>query len=350
MSSTRPLPDTIDRQASSDPASPPARRGGARRSWPYQVERFALVLILAALIVVFSTLRGSTFATVANVQVIVGSQSTLALIALAALVPLVANQYDLSVGSIAGLSSVVAATSMSRFHHSLFVAIVVALAFGVVCGLVNALVVTSLRVNSFVATVGMATILDGVIQAYTKGIGISSGISPTLTSLGTERIAGIPRSVFVAAAATLAVWYALEHTPFGRHLRAMGSSPKAARLVGIRTDAETAMAYVVSALLASAGGIVSLGVLGGANPSVGGVDYMLPALAAVFLGATAFTPGSYNALGTMVGLIFVAVGVSGLTLLGVSAWVQSVFNGAALIVAVATSAALLRRRRGAEPV
>lgn len=320
------------------------------RGWLWQAERFALIAIIAVLVVTFSILRPASFATTANLQVILGSQASLAVVALGALIPLVAGHFDLSVGAVAGLSSVTAATTMDRFHQPLAVAVATALVVAALLGMVNGAVVTRLRVNSFIATVGSATIIGGLVQAYTHGLSISSGISPSLTSLGSAKLFGVPRSVSAAAIATLVVWYLLAHTPLGRHLQALGSNPRAARLVGIRADASVFSAFVMSAVLGGAAGVISLGVLGNANPQVGGVDYMLPALAAVFLGATVIEPGRYNAFGTILGLIFVAVGVSGLTLLGVDAWVQSVFNGVALIVAVAASAALLRHRSGAEPL
>jgi len=309
-----------------------------------------LVALIGVLVATFCLLRPETFATAANAQVILGSQASLAIVALGALIPLVAGHFDLSVGAIAGLSSVVAAAAMARFHQSLPTAIAVALAVALLCGLLNGFVVTRLRVNSFIATVGSATVIGGLVQAYTHGLSISSDISPSLTSLGSAHLLGLPRSVTAAALATLAVWYLLAHTPFGRHLQALGSNARAARLVGIRADASVWLAFAASGVLGGAAGVVSLGVLGNANPQVGGVDYMLPALAAVFLGATVIEPGRYNAFGTILGLVFVAVGVSGLTLLGVDSWVQSVFNGVALVIAVAASSALLRHRRGAEPL
>jgi ribose transport system permease protein len=316
----------------------------------WQLERFALVGIIVVLAAVFWALRPGTFGTVANVQVILGSQASLSVIALGALIPLMAGHFDLSVGAVAGLSGIACAAAMARLHQSLAVAIVLALAISVACGAVNGFVITRLRVDSFIATVGSGTIIGGLVQAYTGGLSISNGISPALTSLGSTHPLGVPRSVVVAGIAVLAVWYLQAHTPLGRHLYALGSNPRAARLVGIRAEASIFTAFVMSAMLGGIAGIVELGVQGNANPQVGGVDYMLPALAAVFLGATVIEPGRYNAIGTVLGLIFVAVGVSGLTLLGVNSWVQSVFNGAALIVAVAASAALRHRRTGSAPV
>lgn len=334
-----------------DPRSQAVRSHGlGAPGWLWQVERFALVILVLVQVAVFTGLRPASFATLANFQVVIGSQASVALIALGAIVPLVAGHFDLSVGSITGLTSMVAAAVMSRFGGSLLVAIVLALAFGAACGVFNGIAVTKFRVNSFITTIGSATVITGLIQAYTHGLSISSNISPSLTSLGTSDELGIPRSVYVTAAATLLVWYFLQHTPTGRNLHALGSNPRSARLVGIRTDMAVFVAFVISGVLGGAAGIVTLGVIGSANPSISGVDYMLPALAAVLLGATCIVPGVYNVLGTIVGLLFVAVGVSGLTLLGVAPWVESVFDGAALIIAVAASSALVRHRRGSEPV
>jgi ribose transport system permease protein len=316
----------------------------------WQVERYALVILVLVQVAIFAALRPASFASVANLQAIIGSQASIALVALGALVPLVAGQFDLSVGSVTGLTSMTAATVMSRFGGSLLLAVVIALLVGALCGVVNGFVITKLKVNAFITTIGTATVIAGLIQAYTDGISISSNISPTLTSLGSARLLGIPKPAYITAAATLLVWYFLSQTPMGRNLHALGSNPRAARLVGIRADRGVFLSFVISGLLGAVAGIVTLGVIGSADPSIGGVDFMLPALAAVFLGATCIVPGVYNALGSIIGLLFVAVGVSGLTLLGVQSWIESVFDGAALIIAVAVSSALVRRRRGSEVV
>jgi ribose transport system permease protein len=159
-------------------------------------------------------------------------------------------------------------------------------------------------------------------------------------------VAGHPEDVLVGVA--LVAWYVLEHTPPGRNLYAVGVSPRAAELVGIPVPRYTFVSFVAAGFFAGIGGVLMVAVNGGANPLIG-PDLMLPAIAAVFLGATAIKPGRYNVAGTFVAVYFVAVSVNGLTLLGADTWVSDLFNGAALLIAVSI-AVWSGKRRLSRPV
>jgi ribose transport system permease protein len=143
-------------------------------------------------------------------------------------------------------------------------------------------------------------------------------------------------------AVAVAVWYLLTQTVFGRNLSAIGSNEQSATLVGIKVPRVVFVSFLISGLLGSLAGMLLIANQGNANPAVGGINVMLPALAGVFLGVSAFTPGKYNVPGTVVGLLFVAVAVSGLALLGVAPWVEPVFNGTAVVLAVTLSTFLGR--------
>jgi ribose transport system permease protein len=207
------------------------------------------------------------------------------------------------------------------------------------------MIITVLRVNSLIATLAMTTVISAVIQWYTKGISILTGIPESLTSLGRDNLLGIPELVYVAVAVALVLGYVLNHTPYGRSLSAVGSNRESARLVGLRVDWLVATTFVVSGAIAGIAGALLVARTGAANPSV--VDpFTLPAFTVVFLGATTIRPGRFTICGTLVALVFLAVLQDGLNLAGTADYVQSLVNGIALIVGVAVSA-LLARRRGA---
>ncbi|WP_346618532.1 ABC transporter permease [Blastococcus montanus] len=323
---------------------PPAARSSGLKGF---AERNALLALLLAVIAFFALYPGSsdTFFTTQNAGVLLGNQSVVALLALAVILPLVTGYFDFSLGAIAATSSVLTAGLMSFSGLPLGVAIAVGVGVGAVIGGINGLLVTRFGLNSFVTTLGMATLLGGLIQWYTGGQTILAGIDPALPRFGGSTWLGLPRVVFVVALATVALWYLLSQTPFGRSLYAIGSNPRSARLVGVRVDRSVWATFVLAGALAGVTGVLALARAGSATAD-NGTSLLFPALAAAFLGATAVVPGFFNAVGTIIGVLFVSVAVSGLTLSGASAWASPVFNGAALLVAVGLSH-YLGRHRGA---
>ena len=259
--------------------------------------------------------------------------------------PIIAGKFDLSVGSIAVLSSLIGAKLMAENHQSLPVSIAVALAVGVVIGAVNGFIVTVLGVNDFVATLGSSTILLGVISWYSNDSSVSNGLAPALLDFGIARFFGVPLVTVCALLLAVIIGYVVRQTPFGRQLISIGSNAKAATLVGVRVNRNVRVTYAISGLLGSLAGIFMIAQQGSATSQINGLNLLIPALAAIFLGASAFNPGQFNVLGTIVGLLLVAVAVSGLTLAGSPSWVSSVVNGLLLILAVAGSN-LFKRRRG----
>lgn len=309
------------------------------------LEAFALpaCLLLAGLYFSVNPTTAATFLTPANLQVLVGGQAVVAIVALALLVPLCADQWDLSVGATAGLGAVYAAATMSG--GSVVRGVLVGVAVGALVGLVNAVIVTRFNVNAVIATLGTMTILAGVINLKTGGIAIVSQIPDSLINLGSQTWLGVPRIGVLVAVIALAVHYLLEHTPYGRYLYALGANSTAARLVGLRTKSLTASAFVVAGVLASIAGILAVARSGGANPRLGD-QLLLPAFAAAFLSAASIKPGRPNVGGLLVAVYFLAVLNNGLSLAGAQPYVSSFVNGGALIVGVALATYLGRRRRG----
>ncbi len=192
--------------------------------------------------------------------------------------------------------------------------------------------------------------IGGIVQAYTKGIPISAGLSPSLTGLSNQLFIGIPVLFVLMLIIAAAVWFVLEQSVPGRNLASVGSSEKAAALIGLPVRRTVLLSFVAAGLLAGIAGVLQIASQGNGNPQVGGIGFMLPALAAVFLGATTIKPGTYNLIGTVIGLFFVGTAISGLSLMGVEPWITDVFNGLAVIIAVGLSAVFRRRRTGAAAI
>lgn len=320
-----------------DPASAPRKR-----RLKLGLDRFSGLYVWGALIVIFGLWVPDLFMTVTNARIIAGSQAITAIVALGLIVPIACGAFDLSVAGTLGLSVCVVIWMQSN-GHGWVAGILAALLIGLLVGVINATVVVKLRVDSFIATLGMSSILAAAAYAVTGGTQIFTGVSPDFLKFGQKIVFGLPLPVFYMIFLGIVVWWLLEYTPIGRYLYAVGGNAQAARLAGVRVDRITTGAFVLSSLVASFAGIVLAAQLGSASPGVG-TSYLLPAFSAVFLGATQIRPGRVNVLGTLVAIFLLATGVKGLQLVGTPSYVSDLFNGLALIIAVALASRTTRRK------
>jgi ribose transport system permease protein len=308
------------------------------------LERYALVALLGLLVLFFTVLPATsgTFLTAANLRNLAANEVVIAIAALAALIPLIGGQFDVSVGAVLGMAAVAIAALVVRAHVPVPLALVGGVALGALVGTVNGLIVAYLRASSFVITLGMATLVGGLVSLYSSDQ-VILGIPQSMVRFGTLNWLGVPRVVWLLAIVAGGVAYLLRHTVYGRRLLSVGASERAARLVGINVPRVIMLSFVAAGALAGLAGAVELARTGSGNPQVG-PGYTLSALAAAFLGSTTIHPGRFNVPGTIVGVFFVAVSVNGLTLAGAADWVDPVFNGAAVVIAVAASTVLAHRR------
>ena len=332
------------------PATP--RRRGRRASAPSAraaadwAHRYALIVVWVAVAIVFALLRPETFPTADNVQNIFGSQAVLLLLAFAIVLPLTAGDFDLSIASLMGLSAVLVAKLNVVHGWPILLAIVAALAVGVVVGAVNGGLIVGLGIDSFIVTLGIGTFLLGVTDWLSESQTIS-GISAHLVDWTvTNRFLGISMGFWYGVVVCVALWFALEHTALGRRLLFVGRNRNVSRLSGLRVSRLRIGALIGSSVLSVLAGVVYVGSQGGVDPS-SGQSFLLPAFAAAYLGATAISPGRFNAWGTFIAVYFLVTGITGLQLLGAQSFVQSLFYGGALVVAVALSR-IVRRRAGSE--
>jgi ribose transport system permease protein len=225
----------------------------------------------------------------------------------------------------------------------LVLALPIGVVVGAAVGAISGFVVAYLRANSFIITLGMATLIGGLVSLYTKDQ-VILGVRQSMVNFGTLNWLGMPRPVWLLVVVALAVAYLLRYTAFGRQLLSIGSSPRAATLVGIRVPLVVLLSFVVTGALAALAGELELAWTGG-DPQIG-PGFTLSALAAAFLGSTTIRPAQFNVPGTIVGVVFAAVSVNGPTLAGAADWVDSLFTGTAVVAAVAISTVLAHRRGG----
>lgn len=300
------------------------------------LERSALVLTWGAMIGVFGALRPETFLTSANFSTILGSQAVLVVLALGLIIVLTAGDYDLSIAGVLALSAMMIAVLNAKHGWPIGAAIAAALAAGAAVGFVNGLFVMVFGVNSFIVTLGTGTVLQGVVLWMSDSATIS-GVSDGLVDavVGT-RILGIPIGFYYGLLLCLVLWYVFEYTALGRRLLFVGRGRKVSRLSGFNVPRLRWGALIVTGLLSALAGVLYAGTTGGAD-STSGASFLLPAYAAAFLGATTIVPGRFNPWGTLVAVYFLVTGITGLTILGAASYVQDLFYGGALVLAVALS-------------
>lgn len=307
-------------------------------------EAYTLVVMMIVIAVVFSVMPSTsdTFPTAANLRIVIANQTVLAIVALAAFIPLITNEFDVSVGANLGLASIFAASAMS-VGAPWPIALCVAASLGAAVGAVNGFLITWAGVNSLITTLGTSIIIHGLVVWKTSGVSIVSNIPQALTRFGSGAVLGIPLPFFALLLVTFGVAYLVYYTPFGRYLYAIGSNASAARLVGINTKRVLFRTFVLAGFLAGLAGFLQVARTGGANPRVGEA-FTLPALAAAFLSAASIKPGTYNVVGVIVAVFFLATLNSGLNLAGADVYVNDLINGCALILGVGLARFLGRSR------
>ena len=310
------------------------------------MEAYTLLGLTVLVAIGFCVLPATSeiFPTAENLQTIAGGQAVLAVAALAVLIPLICDEFDLSVGANLGLASIVSASLMSS-GAPLPLAIAAGVVSGGLIGVLNGALVTRMGVNAVIVTLGVSVIIHGIIQYKTQGKSITEGIPDSWLNFGSDTFIGIPWILWAALVVAGLVYYLLTYTPYGRHLYMMGANRDAAKLVGLRTNWLLFTCFVVGGMLAGIAGVMQVARAGAAAPSVG-ETFTLPAFAAAFLSAAAIKPGKYNVWGAIVAITFLAVINGGLNLAGAMVYVADFVNGTALIAGVAL-AVYLRRRRGA---
>jgi len=310
-------------------------------SWQVRLRRAAAfrnaaaVYLLLFMFVVFSLWIPDTFLTSGTWRSILSNQSITCLVAVGLVAPIAAGSLDLAVGTEVGLGAILVARLLVSDWPIPF-AIGGSLLAGVCVGVFSWLMITKFRVPSFIATLGVSSLLTAAIAWISSSQQILN-LPAGFAKIGTGQLFGLTYPFYIMLVVSALLWYVLERTSVGRRVYATGGSSAAAALAGVRTSRVLLFALITCGVVSGLAGLLETSQLSAGDPTVG-PGFLLPVIAAVFLGSTQFRGGRFNVWGTVVAAYVLAVGVKGLQLAGLPIWIPDLFNGAALLVAVGLAA------------
>jgi ribose transport system permease protein len=317
----------------------PSRTRRAARGLAF--DRIGAVYVWLGIVVVFAIWVPDEFPQLATAKQILNSNALTAMAALSITIPLATRVFDLSFAFTMSLAGVTAAHFVA-VGQPLVVALALGVAVSLGIGLINAVVVVVLRIDSFIATLATGSLIQSLITMATGDTAILNiKLAGGFAKIGQTDVGGVTLPVLYALAFAVAIWYLLEHTATGRRLYATGFNPDAARLAGVKIERLRFMSLVASGGLAGVTGIVLASTIQSGSPSAG-TPYLLPAFAAAFLGATQLKHGRFNAWGTIIAVLLLGTGTTGLGLASAPQWAANMFVGVVLIAALAVTG--LQRR------
>jgi ribose transport system permease protein len=306
----------------------------ARRAWTAaSAQRFLAVLFLLLALFVFFSLTQDRFFTSGNIDALLTSASILWVVSIGLTFVMITGGFDLSLGSMLALTGIALGSFFNDLGLPIGPAILLTLAVGLVLGGgVNGFLIGRIGLSFLVVTLGTLILFQGALNLWSD-TKTEQVISPLLDSLAFDSLLGVPIPVWIMAGVFLVALYVQRSTYFGRDIYAVGGSPDAARLSGIKVSRTIIAVYAIAGLLAALGGVIQVARIGAASPLVGEA-VIFDAAAAVLLGGTSFAGGVGGVGGTAVGVLFLATLQNGLSVSGVESFWQQIITGAILIVAV----------------
>ncbi len=301
------------------------------------LSKYLLLLLALILVAVFSVLVPDTFPTVITARSVLDAMVIVSILAIAEMLIIIMGEYDLSIGFVVGLLHILTIGLIVKQNVPWPLAILLVLIIGTVIGLVNGILVYYFRINSFIATLGTGTIAYGLSNWYTNGQQLFGSLPKGFTSIYSAKLLGIPVTAVYMLVITTLAWFVLEYTKVGRQLYALGANRRAAELTGISSRKIVLGTYVVGGLIVALAAIVLASRLRTGSVSTG-PDYLLPIFVGAILGSTTINPGRPNAWGTVVAVLLLGIGISGLQQLGAQFFVVPLFNGITLILGVGLAA------------
>ena len=290
-----------------------------------------LVVVLAA----FGLLIGPRFFRGANLELVARQTVIVCVAALGMTMVIIAGGIDLSVGSVVALSTVAAAVILQR--HGPIVAAAGAIAAGAACGFVNGVLITQLRVVPFIVTLGTMLLVRGAAKGLADERRIEAPVTWLNSLLRTVRDGSglwLPTGIWITVLLAILVGLTLRYTRFGRHLFAIGSSERTARLCGVRINRTKVAVYTIAGALAALAGVMEFSKLSVGDPTVS-IGLELDVIAAVIIGGGSLSGGKGSVVGTIAGAAIMAVIQIGCSQQGLPNWVQQIVTGSIIVGAVA---------------
>jgi ribose transport system permease protein len=342
-------PEATQSPASAVPAQQPRPAPspgvGARLARGLAFDKIGAIYVWALIAVVFAIWVPDKFPQVATVKQVLNANAITALAALSIVIPLTTRTFDLSFAFTMTLAGVTAAHFVA-IGSPLVIGLGAGVVVALLIGLVNAVVVVGMRIDSFIATLATGSLIQALITMATGDTPILDiKLAGGFSKVGQTDMSGFTLPVLYAVLVALAIWYLLEHTATGRRLYATGFNPDAAKLAGVRVDRLRFMSLVASGGLAGLAGVVLASQLQSGSPSAGS-SYLLPAFAAAFLGATQLKHGRFNAWGTIIAVLLLGTGTTGLALANAPQWAANMFVGVVLIASLAVTGIQRRATTG----
>ncbi len=317
-----------------------------RSSIALRLGTYGLPILAVAIFILFSLLLPDTYPTSSNLQAILTNQSIPALLALGAMIPIVTAKFDLSMGYALGLTHVIVMWFLINSHISWILICVLSIVGCSLVGLINGLLVEFAQIDSFIATLGTGSVLYALSGWITHGgrlVPPVQGLPKGFTNLMNGHFLGLPIGAYYIIALVFILVVVLEFLPAGRGLYVIGSNPRAAELIGIPKSRYVILSFVASSAITGFAGCLLAAQQQVGNPSIGS-EYLLPAFVGALLGSTTIRLGRANALGTLVAVAILAIGVAGIQQLGADFWATPLFNGLTLLAAVGLAGYSARRR------
>lgn len=308
---------------------------GVRAKRWFSFRNIGAVYIWIALFVIFSIWVPEQFLSWPVWRSVIDINSISAIVAIAVIFPLASGAFDLAVGAQVGLASVVVAYALHELEMSIALTIIVTLILGALIGAVSGLLIVKARIESIIATLGVSSILLALTR-WVSGDQQILDLGATFQAIATYRVLDITMSTWIMLVIAIVVWYVLAGTAVGRRIYAVGGNIQTARLAGVNTSAVVILCLVASGIIAACAGVLLTSRIAVGDPTVGPF-YLLPAYTAALLGATQFGGGRVNVPGTLIAIYLLATGIKGLQLAGAPPWIPDMFNGIALLVAVAVA-------------
>ena len=338
MTSTDISPERTGEVSSSPPPSSPDAPGGGRPAWVRHLSfaNIGVIYVEIALIIIFSIWAPDTFPTWTTVKSVLNQNAIAGLMALSLVVPLSAQVFDLSIGNAMGLANVVIAWLLVNKGWGEVPAIIVTLLMGLAIGVINGFVVVTAKIDSFIGTLASGSIFAAFISLVTSDQTISGPqLNGSFGNIATTDIGGIELPVILMLVVAVVLWFIQKYTVVGRRIYAVGFNERGAVLAGIKANRLKFISLIVSGVVAGIAGVLLASAVSSGSPGIG-PPYLLNAFAAAFLGATQFG-GRFNAWGTVVSVILLGTGTTGLVLVGGAPWTQSMFSGVVLLAALGAS-------------
>lgn len=319
--------------------------GGSRLLSALRRSNMTAIGAVLALMIIIASLSSPHFLDEYNLKALARDLAFIGMIGIGQALLLLIGELDLSVGKMAALCGVIAGILMVTLGLNPYLSLAIALAAGTLMGVINGLIITKLRLNSMVATIGMAGVYGGITLVITRGRAVTN-IPEAIHFLGKGEFWGVPMPFVFTLLVLVATVFLVKKTKTGRHIYAIGNSREAARILGIKVDRIRVLNYAIVGFICALAGVLYVARLGSSQPGIG-ESWPMNSIAASVIGGVALTGGIGNPAGALIGAAIISIIQNMIVLMGVNVYWQTAVSGFVVVAAISFSsvAAMMRERK-----